>query len=39
MKDEYGGKLIEKFIGLNFKMYSILDEKIMKRVQIKDAML
>ena len=39
MKDKYGGKLTEKFIGLKFKMYSILDEKIMKRVQIKDAML
>ena len=39
MKDKYGGKLTEKFIGLKFKMYSILDEKIMKRVQIKNAML
>ena len=39
MKDKYGGKLTEKFIGLKFKMYSILDEKIMKRVQIKEAML
>ena len=39
MKDKYGGKLTEKFIRLKFKMYSILDEKIMKRVQIKDAML
>ena len=39
MKDKYGGKLTEKFIGLKFKMYSILDEKIMRRVQIKDAML
>ena len=33
MKDEYGGKSILKFVGLKFKMYSILDksnnEKIM----------
>ena len=26
MKDEYGGLLILKFIGLKSKMYSILDE-------------
>ena len=26
MKDEYGGKLILKFVGLKSKMYSILDE-------------
>ena len=26
MKDEYGGKLIVKFVGLKSKMYSILDE-------------
>ena len=26
MKDEYGGKLIFKFVGLKSKMYSILDE-------------
>ena len=26
MKDEYGGKSIVKFVGLKYKMYSILDE-------------
>ena len=26
MKDEYGGKLILKLVGLKSKMYSILDE-------------
>ena len=26
MKDEYGGKLILKFVGLKSKMYSILDK-------------
>ena len=26
MKDEYGGKLILKFVGLKSKMHSILDE-------------
>ena len=26
MEDEYGGKSILKFVGLKFKMYSILDE-------------
>ena len=26
MKDEYGGKLILKFVGLKSKMYSIVDE-------------
>ena len=26
MKGEYGGKSIVKFVGLKFKMYSILDE-------------
>ena len=26
MKDEYGGKSILKFVGLKFKMYSILDK-------------
>ena len=26
MKDEYGGKSILKFVGLKFKLYSILDE-------------
>ena len=27
MKDEYGGNVIKKFIGLRSKMYSILDTK------------
>ena len=26
MKEEYGGKSIVKFVGLKFKMYSILDK-------------
>ena len=26
MKDEYGGKSIAKFVGLKFKMYSVLDK-------------
>ena len=26
MKDEFGGKSVLKFVGLKFKMYSILDE-------------
>ena len=36
MKDEYGGKSILNFVGLKSKMYSILNEKIRKSVQIKD---
>ena len=31
MKDEYGGKLIVKFVGLKSKMYSILDESNNKK--------
>ena len=31
MKDEYGGLLIVKFIGLKSKMYSILDENNNKK--------
>ena len=27
MKDEYGGKLILKFVGLKSELYSILDER------------
>ena len=26
IKDEYGGKSIAKFVGLKFKMYSVLDK-------------
>ena len=35
MKDEYGGKSIVKFVGLKFKMYSILDENNNKRITSK----
>ena len=31
MKDEHGGKLISKFVGLKSKMYSILDESNNKK--------
>ena len=31
MKDEYGGKLILKFVGLKSKMYSILDKSNNKK--------
>ena len=31
MKDEYGGKSILRFVGLNSKMYSILDESSKER--------
>ena len=39
MKDEYGGKSIVKFPGLKSKMYSILNEVVTKRAQIKVIML
>ena len=35
MKDEYGGKLIVKFVGLKSKMYSILDEKNNEKIANK----
>ena len=35
MKDEYGGKSISKFLALNFKMYSILNESNNKKVTSK----
>ena len=39
MKDEYGGKSIVRFLGLKSKMYSILNEVVTKRAQIKVTML
>ena len=36
MKDEYGGKSIVKFVGLESKMYSILDESINEKSTNKD---
>ena len=35
MKDEYGRKLIVKFVGLKSKMYSILDEKNNEKIANK----
>ena len=35
MKDEYGGKSILKFVGLKFKMYSILDESNNEKITSK----
>ena len=35
MKDEYGGKPILNFVGLKFKMYSILDENNNKKITSK----
>ena len=36
MEDEYGGKLILKFVGLKSKMYSILDESSNEKSTNKD---
>ena len=36
MKDESGGKLILKFVGLKSKMYSILDESSNQKSTNKD---
>ena len=35
MKDEYGGKSIVKFVGLKFKVYSILDESNNEKITSK----
>ena len=35
IKDEYGGKSIEKFVGLKSKMYSILDESNNEKITSK----
>ena len=35
MKDEYGGKLILKFLGLKSNMYSILDESNTEKITSK----
>ena len=35
MKDEYGGKLILKFVGPKSKMYSILDESNNEKITRK----
>ena len=35
MKDEYGGKLILKLVGLKSKMYSILDESNNEKIKGK----
>ena len=35
MKDEYGGKSILKFVGLNSKMYSILNESNNEKITSK----
>ena len=35
MKDEYGGKSILNFVGLKFKMYSIIDENNNKKITSK----
>ena len=35
MKDEFGGKSIVKFVGLKYKMYSILDESNNEKIPNK----
>ena len=35
MKDEYGGKSIVKFVGLKFKVHSILDESNNEKIKSK----
>ena len=36
MKDEYDGKSVLKFVGLKFKMYSILDKSNNEKIMGKD---